>query len=38
MVLHLKQEHVPEYDEITSKLVWDEVDILSYVSESGVAT
>ncbi|PPR95091.1 hypothetical protein GOBAR_AA25581 [Gossypium barbadense] len=33
-----KLEYVPEYDEITSKLVWDEVDRLSYVPESGVAT
>ncbi|XVF76121.1 hypothetical protein PTKIN_Ptkin13bG0240400 [Pterospermum kingtungense] len=32
------EDYVPEYDEITSKLVWDEVDILSYVPESGVAT
>ncbi|XWS43356.1 hypothetical protein CRYUN_Cryun16bG0096000 [Craigia yunnanensis] len=32
------EEHVPEFDEITSKLVWDEVDILGYVPESGVAT
>ncbi|KAK8478913.1 hypothetical protein V6N13_110483 [Hibiscus sabdariffa] len=32
------EEYVPEYDEITSKLVWDEVDRLSYVPESGVAT
>ncbi|KAE8663117.1 Cytokinin riboside 5'-monophosphate phosphoribohydrolase LOG7 [Hibiscus syriacus] len=32
------EEYVPEYDEITSKLVWDEVDRLGYVSESGVAT
>ncbi|XP_022766985.1 cytokinin riboside 5'-monophosphate phosphoribohydrolase LOG7 isoform X2 [Durio zibethinus] len=32
------EEYVPEYDEITSKLVWDEVDRLSYVPDSGVAT
>lgn len=32
------QEYVPEYDEITSKLVWDEVDRLNYVPESEVAT
>ncbi|XP_010246703.1 PREDICTED: cytokinin riboside 5'-monophosphate phosphoribohydrolase LOG7 [Nelumbo nucifera] len=30
------EEYVPEYDEITSKLVW-EVERLSYVPESGVA-
>ncbi|KAB1203844.1 Cytokinin riboside 5'-monophosphate phosphoribohydrolase LOG7 [Morella rubra] len=32
------EEYVPEYDEITSKLVWDEVDRLNYVPESEVAT
>ncbi|XP_059427850.1 cytokinin riboside 5'-monophosphate phosphoribohydrolase LOG7 [Corylus avellana] len=32
------EEYVPEYDEITSKLVWEEVDRLNYVPESGVAT
>lgn len=32
------QEYVPEYDEVTSKLVWEEVDRINYVSESGVAT
>ncbi|XP_042502988.1 cytokinin riboside 5'-monophosphate phosphoribohydrolase LOG7 [Macadamia integrifolia] len=31
------EEYVPEYDEITSKLIW-EVERLSYVPESGVAT
>lgn len=37
--LYVKQEYVPEHDEITSKLVWDEVDRLSYVpAESRVAT
>lgn len=30
------QEYVPEYDEITSKLVWEE-ERLAYVPESGVA-
>ncbi|KAJ0028047.1 hypothetical protein Pint_36135 [Pistacia integerrima] len=30
------EEYVPEYDEITSKLVWEER--LAYVPESGVAT
>ncbi|XP_062167333.1 cytokinin riboside 5'-monophosphate phosphoribohydrolase LOG7 isoform X1 [Alnus glutinosa] len=32
------EEYVPEYDEITSKLVWEEVDRLNYVPESGVTT
>ncbi|OWM79041.1 cytokinin riboside 5'-monophosphate phosphoribohydrolase LOG7 [Punica granatum] len=32
------EEYVPEYDEVTSKLVWDEVDRLSFVPESGVPT
>ncbi|KAA8518473.1 hypothetical protein F0562_015979 [Nyssa sinensis] len=31
------EEYVPEYDEITSKLIWEgEVEMLNYVSESGV--
>lgn len=34
----LYQEYVPEHDEITSKLVWEGVDRLNYVPESGVAT
>uniref|UniRef100_A0A7N2M623 Cytokinin riboside 5'-monophosphate phosphoribohydrolase n=1 Tax=Quercus lobata TaxID=97700 RepID=A0A7N2M623_QUELO len=32
------EEYVPEHDEITSKLVWEGVDRLNYVPESGVAT
>lgn len=32
------QEYVPEYDEVTSKLVWGEVDRLSYATESGATT
>nr|XP_043613441.1 cytokinin riboside 5'-monophosphate phosphoribohydrolase LOG7 [Erigeron canadensis] len=32
------EEFVPEYDEIASKLTWDEVDRLSYVPEAGVPT
>ncbi|OMO82522.1 Cytokinin riboside 5'-monophosphate phosphoribohydrolase LOG [Corchorus capsularis] len=32
------EEYVPEYDEVTSKLVWEEVDRRSYMTESGVAT
>ncbi|CAH8312778.1 unnamed protein product [Eruca vesicaria subsp. sativa] len=32
------EEYEPEFDEITSKLVWDEVDRLSYVPGSEVAT
>ncbi|KAG6693795.1 hypothetical protein I3842_09G019100 [Carya illinoinensis] len=32
------EEYVPEYDEITSKLVWEEVERLNYAPESGVAT
>ncbi|KAA8516798.1 hypothetical protein F0562_017092 [Nyssa sinensis] len=35
------EEYVPEYDEITSKLIWEEameVEILNYVPESGVPT
>jgi len=31
----MKQEHVPERDEVVSKLVWEER--LSYVPESEVA-
>ncbi|XP_077230399.1 cytokinin riboside 5'-monophosphate phosphoribohydrolase LOG7 [Tasmannia lanceolata] len=31
------EEYVPEYDEVTSKLIW-EVEQLSYVPEAGVAT
>lgn len=34
----MRQEYEPEYDEITSKLVWEEVDRLNYVPGSGVAT
>lgn len=30
------QEYVPEHDEVTSKLVWE--DRLNYVSESEIAT
>ncbi|KAI5674426.1 hypothetical protein M9H77_14790 [Catharanthus roseus] len=30
------EEHVPEYDEMTSKLIWEEVERLNYVPESGV--
>ncbi|CAD5330970.1 unnamed protein product [Arabidopsis thaliana] len=32
------EEYEPEFDEITSKLVWDEVDRISYVPGSEVAT
>ncbi|XP_050226260.1 cytokinin riboside 5'-monophosphate phosphoribohydrolase LOG7 isoform X1 [Mercurialis annua] len=32
------EEYVPEYDEITSKLVWEEVGRLNYVAGPGVAT
>ncbi|XP_038903676.1 cytokinin riboside 5'-monophosphate phosphoribohydrolase LOG7 isoform X2 [Benincasa hispida] len=32
------EEYVPEYDEITSQLVWEDVDRRSYVAESEVAT
>ncbi|XP_052175955.1 cytokinin riboside 5'-monophosphate phosphoribohydrolase LOG7 [Diospyros lotus] len=32
------EEHVPQYDEITSKLVWEEVDRLNYVPQSDLAT
>ncbi|PSS01612.1 Cytokinin riboside 5'-monophosphate phosphoribohydrolase [Actinidia chinensis var. chinensis] len=32
------EEYVPEYDEATSKLVWEEVERLNYVPESGVPT
>ncbi|CAN7141712.1 hypothetical protein HID58_039648 [Brassica napus] len=32
------EEYEPEFDEITSKLVWDEVDRLSYAPGSEVAT
>ncbi|TYJ50594.1 hypothetical protein E1A91_A01G218700v1 [Gossypium mustelinum] len=31
------EEYVPQQDEITSKLVWEEVDIFSYVPESEIA-
>ncbi|CAN1306541.1 Cytokinin riboside 5'-monophosphate phosphoribohydrolase LOG7 [Linum perenne] len=32
------EEYEPEYDEVTAKLVWEEVDRRAYVAESGVAT
>lgn len=32
------QEYVPEYDEVTSKLIWEEVERLNYVPEVGVPT
>ncbi|XP_022983102.1 cytokinin riboside 5'-monophosphate phosphoribohydrolase LOG7 isoform X2 [Cucurbita maxima] len=32
------EEYVPEYDEITSQLVWEDVDRRSYVAESEIAT
>ncbi|KAK4480881.1 hypothetical protein RD792_011756 [Penstemon davidsonii] len=32
------EEHIPETDEITSKLIWDEVERLNYVPESDVQT
>ncbi|XP_021289433.1 cytokinin riboside 5'-monophosphate phosphoribohydrolase LOG7 isoform X2 [Herrania umbratica] len=32
------EDYKPEYDEVTSKLVWDEVDRLGYVPESRVTT
>ncbi|KAK9289939.1 hypothetical protein L1049_008101 [Liquidambar formosana] len=31
------EEYVPEYDEVTSKLIWEEVERLNFVPESGVA-
>ncbi|MBA0677297.1 hypothetical protein Goari_018714 [Gossypium aridum] len=31
------EEYVPQQDKITSKLVWEEVDRFSYVSESEIA-
>ncbi|KAJ7976198.1 Cytokinin riboside 5'-monophosphate phosphoribohydrolase [Quillaja saponaria] len=31
------EEHVPEYDDVVSKLIWEDVDRLNYVPESGVA-
>lgn len=37
-LVRLLEDYVPEYDEITSKLVWEEVDRLTYVAESEVAT
>ncbi|KAB2607920.1 cytokinin riboside 5'-monophosphate phosphoribohydrolase LOG7-like [Pyrus ussuriensis x Pyrus communis] len=30
------EEYVPELDEVTSKLVWEEMDRISYVSEPGI--
>ncbi|XAR64779.1 hypothetical protein NMG60_11008612 [Bertholletia excelsa] len=32
------EDYVPEHDEVTSKLVWEEVEMLSYVPGSGVPT
>ncbi|KAL0346964.1 UNVERIFIED_CONTAM: Cytokinin riboside 5'-monophosphate phosphoribohydrolase LOG7 [Sesamum calycinum] len=32
------EEHIPEYDEITSKLIWEEVERLNYMPESDVPT
>ncbi|CAI0462668.1 unnamed protein product [Linum tenue] len=32
------EEYEPEYDEVTAKLVWEEVDRRNYVAEPGVAT
>ncbi|KAI8562931.1 hypothetical protein RHMOL_Rhmol03G0074300 [Rhododendron molle] len=32
------EDYVPEYDEVTSKLVWEGVERLNYVPESGVPT
>ncbi|XP_073052498.1 cytokinin riboside 5'-monophosphate phosphoribohydrolase LOG7 [Primulina eburnea] len=32
------EEHIPECDEITSKLIWEEVERLNYVPESSVPT
>ncbi|KAG8376826.1 hypothetical protein BUALT_Bualt09G0104200 [Buddleja alternifolia] len=32
------EDHIPECDEITSKLIWEEVEILNYGPESGVPT
>ncbi|KAF3442725.1 hypothetical protein FNV43_RR16642 [Rhamnella rubrinervis] len=37
-LVRLLEEYVPEYDEVTSKLVWEGVERLNYVPESGVAT
>ncbi|KAF4396959.1 hypothetical protein F8388_004927 [Cannabis sativa] len=37
-LVRLLEEYTPEYDEVTSKLVWEEVDRLNYVAESEVAT
>ncbi|KAK6145736.1 hypothetical protein DH2020_022556 [Rehmannia glutinosa] len=36
--IHRKPEHIPEYDEITSKLIWEEVERLNYMPESDVPT
>ncbi|KAL8168093.1 hypothetical protein V2J09_009592 [Rumex salicifolius] len=32
------EEYVPEYDEVASKLVWEEIERPNYVLETGVAT
>ncbi|XP_074369283.1 cytokinin riboside 5'-monophosphate phosphoribohydrolase LOG7 [Apium graveolens] len=32
------EEYVPEYDEVTSKLIWEEVERRNYVPEAGVST
>ncbi|KAL0374770.1 UNVERIFIED_CONTAM: Cytokinin riboside 5'-monophosphate phosphoribohydrolase LOG7 [Sesamum radiatum] len=32
------EEHIPQYDEITSKLIWEEVERLNYMPESDVPT
>ncbi|PON70079.1 Cytokinin riboside 5'-monophosphate phosphoribohydrolase [Parasponia andersonii] len=37
-LVRLLEEYTPEYDEITSKLVWEEVERLNYVADSEVAT
>ncbi|KAM6547705.1 hypothetical protein CsatB_019381 [Cannabis sativa] len=37
-LVRLLEDYTPEYDEVTSKLVWEEVDRLNYVAESEVAT
>ncbi|KAK6147320.1 hypothetical protein DH2020_018232 [Rehmannia glutinosa] len=36
--IHRKPEQIPEYDEITSKLIWEEVERLNYMPESDVPT
>ncbi|KAI6674011.1 hypothetical protein NL676_001917 [Syzygium grande] len=37
-LVRLLEEYVPQCEDVTAKLVWEEVDILSYVPESSVTT